>query len=264
MRHFFTWLLMLVVTGGLLLQNAEAGRFGGGKSFGMQRSASVSRLQSPLQTARPMSSPSKWLGPLAGLAVGGLLASLFMGHGLGSGILSWLVILGVGFFLWNLLRSKMQPATQPQSFNAMREDTTPGHNPSNNVYPFASHHAAQYPAGFEPTEFLRNAKVQFIRLQAAYDHKDLLDLREFTAPEVFGEIQMQLQERGDIVNRTEVVTLEAELLDVSSEFQTTLASVRFSGTIRENTDEQPSSIREIWHFQKDTFSPKWIVTGVQQ
>ncbi|MEO8401369.1 MAG: hypothetical protein ABI597_06150 [Gammaproteobacteria bacterium] len=101
MRNLFSILLMMIVTVGILFHDAEARRFGGGRSFGMQRSSSnFSRVQSPAQLSQPATAAgNKWLGPIAGLAAGGLLAYLFMGHGLGSGILSWLAIAGIGFML---------------------------------------------------------------------------------------------------------------------------------------------------------------------
>ena len=87
---------------------------------------------------------------------------------------------------------------------------------------------------FVETDFLRDAKTKFIRLQAAYDQKNLADIKEFTSPEVLAEIQMQFQERENASNDTEVVSLEAELLDVSNEGNLLTASVRFSGRIKEN------------------------------
>ncbi len=273
MRNFIWILLIVFMIVGLLVNQADARRFGGGKSFGFQRSASsFSRASEPL---RPMLSNttrtgfSKWLGPLAGLAAGGLLAYLFMGHGLGSGLLTWLALAGIGFLIWNWLRNRMQPAVPA---NLSRENFS-----QNNISQFGNisqfnptttasftNNATTYPADFDPDTFTHDAKVQFIRLQAAYDSKNLADLREFTAPEVFGEIQLQLQDRGDAPNTTEVVKLVAELLDVQIESQATLASVRFTGLIREEANTDPISINEIWHFRRYSGSSTWVVAGLQQ
>src|SRR5258706_352468 len=76
-----------------------------------------------------------------------------------------------------------------------------------------------WPVGFDATQFLRDAKLQFIRLQAAYDQKNLNDIREFTTPEVFAEIRLQFDERGIAENKTDVVSLEADLLDVENQSQ---------------------------------------------
>ncbi|MEO8965769.1 MAG: TIM44-like domain-containing protein, partial [Gammaproteobacteria bacterium] len=188
MRNLFSILLMMIVTVGILFHDAEARRFGGGRSFGMQRSSSnFSRVQSPAQLSQPATAAgNKWLGPIAGLAAGGLLAYLFMGHGLGSGILSWLAIAGIGFMLWNLFRNKLQPAVSANQYNQMSGTNV---HDLNSRFTANRGNATTMPAGFDATEFLRDAKVQFIRLQAAYDAKNLNDLREFTTPEVFGEIQ---------------------------------------------------------------------------
>lgn len=265
MRNLISILLIVFMTLGMLMQHADAKRFGGGRSFGFQRSASsfTKPHAAPIQPGPAAQRPglSRWLAPLAGLAAGGLLAYLFMGHGLASGLLSWLAIAAVAFMILNLLRGrKLQPAA------AMRDNNMNMSN-ANTAFQFApkaANSAAVYPAGFDADNFLREAKVQFIRLQAAYDSKNLVDLREFTAPEVFGEIQMQLEERGDAPNHTEVVKLDAELLDVGVESQATIASVRFSGLVREEQNTAPVSINEIWHLRKYSSNPTWVVAGLQQ
>lgn len=122
---------------------------------------------------------------------------------------------------------------------------------------------SEYPAGFAPEAFIREAKVTFNRLQAAYDQKNLQDLGEFTAPEVFAEIKMQLDEGGDASNKTEVITLHAELLDVSRQSNSLIASVRFTGSIKEN-DEPITQLDEIWHFRQFPNSSQWVVGGIQQ
>src|SRR5262245_54157871 len=122
MRRFLMILLVAVLTLSLM-SVTEARRFGGGKSFGISRSFSGNQhastpASSPLGKA---SGASKWLAPLAGLAAGGLLASLFMGHGMGTGILSWILLLGAGFVIFRLIsRFRMntnrpfQPAYQTE------------------------------------------------------------------------------------------------------------------------------------------------------
>ena len=119
---------------------------------------------------------------------------------------------------------------------------------------------------------MREAKLQFIRLQAAYDQKNLDDIRDFTTPEDFAEIKLQFEERGIAENKTDVVSLEADLLDVENqtqsisdtEMQTMIASVRFNGMIQEDRHLTASAVNEIWHFKKDIGSLRWVVAGVQQ
>jgi predicted lipid-binding transport protein (Tim44 family) len=262
----------------LPLHDAQAKRFGGGKSFGMQRNTSsfsnfsrqsIQNYQTPVKR-----SFGKWLGPLAGLVAGGLLATLFMQNGIGSGLLIWLGIGLVILCLVSLFRRKIQPEA-PLAYHRDLSQESINTNDRSNVPDYSPHlqtnfSQQKYPDGFDADSFLRDAKVQFIRLQAAYDTKNLNDLREFTAPEIFAEIQMQLQERGGANNQTAVVHLEAELLDVSAEpsfmqhadQERCVASVRFTGKLREDNDEVP--LNETWHFVKDNKNSRWLVAGVQQ
>ena len=112
--------------------------------------------------------------------------------------------------------------------------------------------ASTRPAWFEDEPFLRQAKGNFIRLQDANDKGDINDIREFTTPEVFAEISLQIQERGGKPQHTEIVMLNAEMADVVTEGDHVIASVRFSGLIREEQGANAESFNEIWHIQKAT------------
>jgi len=244
MRKFLSILLVLFVTLGLVFSDAQARRFGGGRSFGSQRTfSSFSRTASPAAASRGFN----WGGMVTGLIIGGLISSLFFGHGFGASILSWAFVLGVAFLLYSLLRNQRSMNTQ-QSSNQQ--------NFSSQQYAPAASGAI----GVNDEDFLRAAKVLFMRMQADYDAKNLEDIRQFTSPEVCAEIQIQFQERGDAVNTTEVVTLNAEILDASP----SNASARFSGMIKEDTNQPAAAFAEIWHFEKNTNSQKWIVSGIQQ
>ncbi len=126
--------------------------------------------------------------------------------------------------------------------------------------------ASTRPAWFEDEPFLRQAKANFLRLQDANDKGDINDIREFTTPEIFAEISLQIQERGGKPQHTEVVTLNAEMADVATEGDHVVASVRFSGLIREEEGASAESFNEIWHIQKSTSQPNgsWFIAGIQQ
>ena len=87
------------------------------------------------------------------------------------------------------------------------------------------------------------AKTSFIRLQAANDAKDLDDIRDFTTPELYAEIAMQAGERGEAAQKTEVVTLNASLVEAVVEGDYAIVSVRFTGLIREQSEAQPGALR---------------------
>jgi predicted lipid-binding transport protein (Tim44 family) len=246
-----------------MISEASAKRFGGGRSFGVQRSYnSLFSSNKSQHTATPLGqkfNKSRWGGVLGGLLIGGLLGSLFMGNGFASGITSWLIVGLVFYFIMNLLRRRAHPATQTAQ-------STPFSNTTFNQFKQQFTGGTSAPSGqtadFVSESFLRNAKVCFIRLQSAYDQKNLQDIQTFTAPEVFAEIKMQLDERGNEPNSTEVIDLNAELLDISKQAYSTLASVRFTGSIKE--DGEINALDEIWHFRQQGGSKEWVVDGIQQ
>jgi predicted lipid-binding transport protein (Tim44 family) len=122
------------------------------------------------------------------------------------------------------------------------------------------------PAWFEDEPFLREAKKQFLRLQDANDRGDINDIREYVTPEMFAELSMQIRERNGKSNVTEVVTLNAEIADVVTEGDLAIASVRFSGMIREEANGPAEAFSEIWHIQKSQSQSNatWFISGIQQ
>lgn len=278
MRKFFALITVALLSFGLVVTDANAKRFGGGSSFGKQRTTTTRQAEPPKPAQAPAAAPTpapggnRWLGPLAGLAAGGLLASLFMGHGF-SGInftdILMILLIGGGIFLvLRMVRRPAAPAPQPMQYAGYGEQTIHGMTGlGGTVAPPAVEPAkpSTRPDWFQDEPFLRDAKAHFIRLQAAYDAGDLNDIREYTTPEVFAEISLQLQERGGKANKTEVVTLNAEIADVATEGDLVVASVRFSGLLREDSP-QATPFSEVWHIQKNQSQPNasWHIAGIQQ
>ncbi|MEX3555165.1 MAG: TIM44-like domain-containing protein [Burkholderia gladioli] len=119
------------------------------------------------------------------------------------------------------------------------------------------------PAGFGSEAFVRNAKVYFIRLQAAWDEGNMTDIREFTTPEMFAEVKVDLASRGADKNQTDVVQLEAELLGLEERGNQYEASVRFHGLIREAPGASAEPFEEVWNLTKSG-NEGWLLAGIQQ
>ncbi len=274
----FTLLLSIVLTCiSLFASTAEAKRFGGGSSFGKQRtmSAPVQRAPAaapaPVTPAQPAAAPqpsgNRWLGPLAGLAIGAGLGALFAGSGMGGGMGAMLAIvlavLAVMFLITMFARKQ-----QPMQYAAAGAPYGGAQEPAQQPVAIAAATpvaAANIPADFPVEGFLRSARTSFIRLQAANDRKDLDDIREYTTPEVFAEISMQVKERDNKPQKTDVVSVGADLLEVVTENDHAIASVRMTGLLTENNGPA-ENFDEIWHMQKDLKDEKsvWLLSGIQQ
>jgi len=275
MKRFAILLTIVLTSLSLLATSAEARRFGGGSSFGKQRTMSAPAQKAPAaapapgtptQPAAPQPAGNRWLGPLAGLAIGASLGALFahfgMGEGMGSILMIILAVVAVMFVI-SMFRRRQQPAMQYAGSGAPYGGVQePVQQPLSGSAPAV---AANIPADFPVESFLRSAKTSFIRLQAANDRKDLDDIREYTTPEMFAEVSMQLQDRGDAPQKTDVVAVNAALLEVNTENNFAIASVRMNGQLRENKGA-PESFDEIWHVQKNLKDQKsvWLLAGIQQ
>lgn len=275
-----------------VVPDAEAKRLGGGSSAGMKRDSGIMRRDAtpptqntaPTQAAKPApaasptpapaqarSGMSRWLGPIAGLAAGLGLAALFSHLGMGEEManIAMLMLLATAiFFVVRMFLRKREPQGAMQYAGA----NGPGFNDTlrlNQGYEAAPAAVAasvgSIPADFDTEGFVRQAKLNFVRLQAANDRGDMDDIRNFTSPEMFAEIQMQYQERGRTQQQTDVVQLEVSLLDVSNEAGQQIASVRFYGQLREEAGAAPADFDEVWHLSRPFNGGRgWVIAGIQQ
>lgn len=270
----------------LSIGDAEARRLGGGSSAGMQRqsiapnknynSAPQRQNAAPASTAgtTPAAQPRRsWGGPLAGLAAGLGLAALASHFGLGeefgSLMLIGLLIMGAvmvfGFFA---RRKAGAPNNLQYAGNGFggQQQRAPEINPvlAGAAAQPVSTPAGNIPADFDAEAFIRHAKVNFIRLQAANDAANLDDIREFTSPEMFAEIKLGIDERGGGKQETDIVRLDAEILDVNEESSRYVVTVRFTGLIREEKDAPAAAFDEMWHLIKPRSGGGWVLAGIQQ
>jgi predicted lipid-binding transport protein (Tim44 family) len=130
---------------------------------------------------------------------------------------------------------------------------------------FQSQFTPKVPASFNAEAFLREAKKSFIALQAANDRGDAEAIRDFVTDEMFQHLKSDIDARGAAGQQTDVVTLNGELLEVVTEGGMHLASVRFSGMLREDTGAAPQPFEEIWNLQKAAQGDSgWLLAGIQQ
>jgi predicted lipid-binding transport protein (Tim44 family) len=280
MKKFLLLLTIVLTTLSLFAATAEARRFGGGGSFGKQRSMAPQQAQRA-PSAAPTAAPApaapagnKWLGPLAGLAIGAGLGAMFAGGmgGMGGAMGNILMMLLAGaavMFLLSMFRKKQsqQQSTQYAGAGAPYNEPQQTQQPQSSGYlsSAVTTQTGNIPTDFPVDSFLRSAKTSFIRLQAANDRKDLNDIREYTTPEMFAEISMQLQERDNTPQNTDVIAINAQLLEVANEGDWAIASTRFTGQLSENNGA-PENVDEIWHVQKNLRDDKavWLLSGIQQ
>jgi predicted lipid-binding transport protein (Tim44 family) len=272
MSRIWLGIAALVLGFALVLPDAEARRLGGGRTLGAQRAVAPPRAvpAKPAQAAPAAAAPSagsKWAPMLAGFAIGGLVGALFAGNPILGTLLAALILGIVVLAALALLRAWRAPrgATGPLQYAGLGSETVAAPPPSQAAgfdarLPSAAART-QFPAGFDARAFLRAAKENFIRLQLASDAGSLDELREVTTREMFEALRSE----AGAGQHTDVVTLNADLLEVTTEGARHWASVRFSGLVRENPGTEPASFEEVWNLVKPVDgSSGWLLAGIQQ
>lgn len=129
----------------------------------------------------------------------------------------------------------------------------------------ATANASRIPADFDTASFERNAKVNFIRLQASNDSANLDDIRQFTTPEMFAELKVEISERSLATQKSDVVSINAEVVEVDEDAVRYWVGVRFTGVIRDEIDNQEEAFDEVWHMTKSRQGNSgWLLSGIQQ
>lgn len=291
---------LIAISGAALVTasfEAEARRVGGGSSIGRQSSNAIQQRQAitppsatrnagaavPVAAGAAKSGASRWLGPIAGIAAGLGIAALLSSMGLSgafaeflsSALLIAVVVFAAMFLIRRLRGAAPRPAAQGVFGGA---NNAPG-QPQQSMWremlkPAASAPVAELPKSgdannwfvpgdFDTPIFLKQAKEQFVRIQAVWDSGSTDRLRDYMTDDLIVELKPQLAERGEAANKTEVVLLNAELLGIETVSDGHLASVRFSGMLRETTGAEAFRFEEVWNLFKPA-NGGWLLAGIQQ
>ncbi|SAK40140.1 Tim44-like domain-contain protein [Caballeronia pedi] len=261
------------------------------------QAAQAQRAQpAPGAPAAAQPARNRWLGPIAGLAAGLGIAALLSHFGLGEAfagamanmiMIALIVLAAVMLFRFIMRKRQGNNANTPAYAGAGSNSGSPygatartslNQDPpqvpqqptgfgANYIESSAPQQAVNVnvPAGFDTDAFVRNAKVYFVRLQDAWDRGNVNDIREFTTPEMFAEVKLDVDARGSAPNRTDVVQLNADVLGVDDRPTEYLASVRFHGLIRESEGAAAEPFVEVWNLSKQKAGNEgWLLAGIQQ
>jgi len=285
MQRFLSIALALCV--GLTLSlDANAKRFGGGKSSG---SAPIhqTRQATPTTPTAPAAAPtapgraapaasgaSRWLGPLAGLAAGGLLASMFMGDGFeGFQIMDFLIVALIAFLVFRFIaarRRQQQPQmAMPGHAPMQREAHAQPAQPS--IFGGSAAPAAtatpviNAPAWFNEQSFLAAARNHFQALQQHWDANEMDKIAEFVTPQMLEFLKRERADLGDGFQSTYIDNLDVQLDGVDDRADRTDATLTFRGVSKTSRFDQGEVFSESWHMVRaQGENQPWLVAGIRQ
>lgn len=298
MRKLFTLFGVALVSLTLALSGADANaaKFGGSRSFGKSYRTAPSQQAQPVNNSKPAANQPAAAGAkkgmmggmmgglLGGLLAGGLLAWMF-GSGAFAGlqIMDMIIMAGVAFLIFKLVRSMMQAKagamtrqSEPRAaYNAPYsppsvEPVTPAPLAGGFISPVASSSGFadvpfNLPPEFELQPFLNGARDHYRSLQQAWNVNDLAKIQEYVSPELYNALT---EERRNYAGEqhTEVMFVDAELVRADHGADWAQVSVKFSGRYRDSVEGIEEPIKEVWHLERDLrqSGAPWYVVGIEQ
>lgn len=276
MQRFLSIALALCL--GLTLSlDAQAKRFGGGKSFGSapsHQSAPRRQADSPQaapnrQAGAPQSGASRWLGPLAGIAAGGLLASMLMGDGFEGLQLFDILIFGlIAFIIFKVIAARRRSAAAAQP--AMAGGAPWQQRQAAEGAPIFGGGAAaapviNAPSWFNEQSFIEAGRQHFLALQQHWDANEMDKIAEFVTPQMFDFLKRERAELGDGYQSTYVDELQVQLDGVDDQADKTVATLTFSGTAKTSRFDQGEAFSESWRLERvQGENQPWLVAGIRQ
>lgn len=272
--------------------DADARRFGSSRSIGRTTTvrpsapAGVTSSQQNFQQQRginnnagaaAMNRGGMFGGLLGGLLAGSLLGSLLMGGGFAGGGLLDIVIIGLlVYFGLKFFRNRRQNSDQPSAYNNReyrQNDQYQNYSDagsawdnlrSERVQPEVQHDNSDIPASFDTEEFLAGAKKLYVRMQESWDLRDMEDIKQFTSPLLYKEIEEQYKEDPN-PSKTQLLLVNARVLGVQEEGDFEQVAVLFDVLMKEQENENNEQVKEIWNFSRDKVrSGSWFLDGIQQ
>jgi len=281
MQRFLSIALALCI--GLTMSlDANAKRFGGGKSSGAAPTHQA-RQATPANPAATPTAPgrapgaasgaSKWLGPLAGIAAGGLLASMLMGDGFeGMQIFDILIMAVIAFLIFRFIaarRRKQQPQMAAAGHPPYQREAyeQPAAQPS--IFGSSAAPAARpvinAPAWFNEQNFLAAARSHFQSLQQHWDANEMDKIAEFVTPQMLQFLKQERADLGDAFQSTYIDNLDVQLDGVDDRADKTIATLTFSGVSKTSRFDQGEVFSESWNMERPQGENQpWLVAGIRQ
>ncbi|RRV76279.1 hypothetical protein EGJ18_05510 [Stutzerimonas stutzeri] len=259
--------------------DTHAKRFGGGKSFGSAPSHQTRQApqqtqaapsQAGKQAAAAPSGASRWLGPLAGLAAGGLLASMFMGDGFeGIQFMDILIFGLIAFLLFRFLAARRRQQQPAMAGHAPMQREMP-QQPATSIFggsaaPVAAAPVINAPAWFNEQNFVAAAREHFLSLQQHWDANEMDKIAEFVTPQLLGFLKQERAEIGDAYQSTYIDDLQIQLDGVDDNAEKTTATLTFSGVAKTSRFDQGEPFSESWRMERvQGENQPWLVAGIRQ
>ena len=284
MQRFLSIALALCLGLTFSLDASAGKRMGGGKSFGSAPTHQTRQADAPTSAAQPAaagtaasaaagraapaaSGASRWLGPLAGIAAGGLLAAMFMGDGFeGIQFLDILLLGLIAFVIFKLFAARRQAQGQPAMAGGMQRQM-PQQAPIFGGASASTSAAAAInaPAWFDEQRFIEAGRTHFLALQQHWDAAEMDKIAEFVTPQMLSFLKEERASMGEGYQSTYIDDLSVQLDGIDELADKTVATLTFRGVAKTSRFDQGEPFSESWRMERvNGDNQPWLVAGIRQ
>ena len=276
MQRFLSLTMAFCLSVGLSLTMSldveAAKRLGSAKSFGKAPTHQTNQMKpsqpaagnaaSAAKPAAAASGASRWLGPLAGIAAGGLLASMFMGDGFQGLQLFDILIFGlIAFVLFRLFAARRQPAVAGGA-PMQRESAAAGNVVGSGA---SARPQIKAPAWFDEAKFIEQGRQHFLALQQHWDANEMDKISEFFTPQMTQFLQQERANLGDDFQSTYIDDLHVQLDGIDDNPTVTVATLTYIGVAKTSRFDQGEAFSESWRLERAAGDNQpWLVAGIRQ
>lgn len=286
MKRLFSLMALLMISV-IVVPDADAKRFGGGKSFGKSYKTAPAQNNQNTNTLRQQDNNKATTattnrkgglmgGMLGGLLAGGLLAAFFGGAFEGIQFMDILIIGLIAFVIFKLMRgllgakqgSMNQHQQQPAYSGVNRQPNVHNFEQTQETGGFGTHMQSDvphnYPSGFDKVAFVNGAREHYRILQGAWNHNQLETIEEYVSASLFDDLKAE-RAKLDTDPQTDVMYVDAEIVRADYDANKAQLSLQFSGRCRDLGEGIEEDIDDIWHLERDLTVPNapWLIVGIQ-
>ncbi len=275
---FLVFFTLCFVEAGIMAEYSDARSRGGGRSFRSTPTKKAPETQSQKKSGMGRG----MMGGLLGGAIGGmLLGSMFGMGGTGMGILPFLLLGVVGYFMYRRFTAARSSAGTSSGYRASTSGTStaPPPLPQKTGLEEGLDHIRIGDPGFDINYFIQVASDVFFKVQAGWMRRDISSYGNLLGEQLAAEYEAQFTEmeaKGELNKLENISIRQVKVIAAGSEGNEDFVTVLFTANLLDYTVDdksgdlisgsmtEPVKFAEEWSWARPLGTEDWKLEGIKE